>query len=393
MPRLSIVRQQSPNVVLASLVSDGNIAVIPAGIRDRVMQNILLSVDTNAAVAVTLRFADMQGDASGFYGLATDNHGVWLVGTKGSGNSRVYRSLDDGFSWDQAWETGRYDVWSIATDDAGVWVALVRGGAVVGSTTYIYRSADNGATWTLVHTVANSDLRHVCCELSGVYCALSDSKILRSADGGVTWASVYTASGEILEALACERGGSQVFLAVGTSGTVFKVHRSADSGATWSVVYTSGSGFSSVDTIANKYDTNIWVLSVRNGGKSRLYRSADDGATWTLVHTHTTAEDVTTGETAILHYTCCHRIPSGDTDVITVPEAHSEAIIAFVDFRVHWEMESEEAYTLSGASDALILSQLGENGRRAWTRWREVMSRLQNRALGVINPIWRNIGL
>ena len=75
-----------------------------------------------------------------------------------------------------------------------------------------------------------------------------------------------------------------------------------------------------------------------------------------------------------------------------VPEVHLEAIIAFVDFRAHWERESTETYT--GSSSSLILSQLGENGRRAWNRYREIMRSLA--PVGgwtVKNPSWGGLGL
>ena len=61
-------------------------------------------------------------------------------------------------------------------------------------------------------------------------------------------------------------------------------------------------------------------------------------------------------------------------------------------FRAHWEAESDKVY--SAASSSLILSQLGENGRRAWNRWREVMGRLGS--IGgwqKANPAWGEIGL
>ena len=86
------------------------------------------------------------------------------------------------------------------------------------------------------------------------------------------------------------------------------------------------------------------------------------------------AEPVSTGETAVLTYEAVHDAVSDDNDVLTVPEAHMEAIIAFVDFRAYWEAESDKTY--SAASTSLILSQSGENGRRAWNHWREVMGRL-----------------
>ena len=85
------------------------------------------------------------------------------------------------------------------------------------------------------------------------------------------------------------------------------------------------------------------------------------------------AETVATGETAIVTYHGTHAIPTAadDNAQITVPAAHWEALIAFVDFRCHWELETDKAYTISDTT--IALSQLGENGRRAWNRYRELM--------------------
>ena len=104
------------------------------------------------------------------------------------------------------------------------------------------------------------------------------------------------------------------------------------------------------------------------------------------------AEPVTTGETAVLTYEAVHDAVSDDNDVLTVPEAHLEAIIAFVDFRAHWERESTETYT--GSSSSLILSQLGENGRRAWNRYKEILaSQTPVGGWRVENPSWGDWGL
>jgi hypothetical protein len=106
------------------------------------------------------------------------------------------------------------------------------------------------------------------------------------------------------------------------------------------------------------------------------------------------AETVATGETAALEYLGGYPAPNiGDNDaVIAVSEAHLEALIAFVDFRAHWELESDEAVTLTTVS--IILSQLGQEARLAWRRYKEVMDRLQ-----VMTPtpsgrvVWGRIGL
>lgn len=110
------------------------------------------------------------------------------------------------------------------------------------------------------------------------------------------------------------------------------------------------------------------------------------------------ADTVATGETAIVSYLGTHSIPAvGDDDaVITVPDAHLEAITAFVEFRAHWELETGEALTVSSVS--VVLSQLGEEARRAWNRYREVMDRLSwlgwpRPAAGVGVVAWGDIGL
>ena len=108
------------------------------------------------------------------------------------------------------------------------------------------------------------------------------------------------------------------------------------------------------------------------------------------------AETVTTGETALIEYLDSHHVPAvaANTDVITVSDSHWEALIAFVDFRCHWELETDESYNVTPG--ALTLSQLGENGRRAWNRWREVMARLTparpvSSRRGLVD--WSGIGL
>ena len=107
-------------------------------------------------------------------------------------------------------------------------------------------------------------------------------------------------------------------------------------------------------------------------------------------------ERVATGEEAEVEYLHSHHVPAAgaDTDVITVPESHWEGLIAFVDFRCHWEVEADESYSITPGS--LALSQLGENGRRAWNRWKEVMEGLKparpvSSRRGLVN--WSGVGL
>lgn len=88
------------------------------------------------------------------------------------------------------------------------------------------------------------------------------------------------------------------------------------------------------------------------------------------------AETVATGETAIIEYTGTHAIPTaGDEDaIITVPTAHWEALTAFIDFVCHWELETDKAVTVTTVS--IVLGQLGQGARYAWTRYKEIMNAL-----------------
>lgn len=88
------------------------------------------------------------------------------------------------------------------------------------------------------------------------------------------------------------------------------------------------------------------------------------------------AETVTTGEKANIEYLGDHPIPTAADDdaQITVPTSHWEALIAFVDFRAHWELEADLACTVSTVS--IVLAQLGQEARYAWNRYKEVMNAL-----------------
>ena len=144
-----------------------------------------------------------------------------------------------------------------------------------------------------------------------------------------------------------------------------------------------------------------WRDAFANGDEVYALRGVDDSVapeSDAVAGQIVFAETVTTGETAIVSYLGAHTAPTGGDDaaVITVPAAHLEALTAFVEFRAHWELETDEALTVSSVS--VVLSQLGEEARRAWNRYREVMDRLawlgwQRPAAGVSAVAWGDIGL
>jgi hypothetical protein len=106
------------------------------------------------------------------------------------------------------------------------------------------------------------------------------------------------------------------------------------------------------------------------------------------------AQTVATGESANITYYGAHPLPTaGDDDAqITVPVAHWEALLAFVDFRAHWELETDEALSVSTVS--IVLAQLGQEARRAWNRYKETIDRIRT-LTGTPSTLvsWKDIGL
>ena len=89
------------------------------------------------------------------------------------------------------------------------------------------------------------------------------------------------------------------------------------------------------------------------------------------------AETPADGQSAALTCLTTREVPAiGDDDApVDAPGAHLEALIAFCEFRAHWERETAQVATAELVS--VTLAQLGENARRAWNRYREVIDRLR----------------
>ena len=106
------------------------------------------------------------------------------------------------------------------------------------------------------------------------------------------------------------------------------------------------------------------------------------------------AEPVATGDVLQVTVACSWPIPTvgSDADVVLVPAGHLEALIAFVEFRVHWALETDEAINLGNVS--ILLSQLGTEARMAWRRYKEIVERLEAVAPTPSGRVvWGRIGL
>ena len=88
------------------------------------------------------------------------------------------------------------------------------------------------------------------------------------------------------------------------------------------------------------------------------------------------AETVATGESAVIDYLTAHRIAASDTDVVTVPQQHWEALTMYCIYRAYSELEADEAITVDSSNVSIVLAQLSQSARSAWYRYKNVMDRL-----------------
>jgi len=135
-----------------------------------------------------------------------------------------------------------------------------------------------------------------------------------------------------------------------------------------------------------------------SGGDYYALRGASATGTAAQVGQIVLAKMPEAGDTCYVEYLGGHTLPAvgGDTTVITVPAQHTEAITSFVEFCALHELEVDEAAALDATTVAL--SQLGQEARRAWVRYKEIMDRLvwlSTNALQTasVMPAWGDIGL
>ena len=67
-------------------------------------------------------------------------------------------------------------------------------------------------------------------------------------------------------------------------------------------------------------------------------------------------------------------LPETDDEPLDVPETHIEALTAYVDFAALRQMQVAESLATDGSS--ILLGQLSDQARRAWSVYKDVMDQL-----------------
>ena len=200
--------------------------------------------------------------------FAEGSFGTLFAGTEGGG---VFRSYDDGDSWELAIEgipigegTTGFKVHSILVhSNSHIFIGTSKEGR-------IFRSSDNGNNWTQVYNSTNLTQTNLCFTSgsNGVILAVTDaSGILKSTDNGDTWNNPLT-SQTIRQLITCLNGD---IIAATTTG----IFKSTNNGDTWAQ---SNNGLTSTNTYALQKNSAGTVFCT--AGIARVFKSTDNGNNW-----------------------------------------------------------------------------------------------------------------
>lgn len=206
------------------------------------------------------------------YALAIARDGYIFAGTGGSG---VFRSADEGASWN-AVNTGLVlnltSINALAVNEDGQIFAGITTSAYVGSG--VFRSIDNGDNWTLV-TASLPDLGvfALAINAAGHIFAGASRGLFRSMNNGDSWAIVDTST--FVGTLKINPRTGDIFASSQEVGLI----RSQDNGETWT---NAGNGLGNREPadIAFSPDGQIFTGLFGQG----VYRSEDGGENWTQIN-------------------------------------------------------------------------------------------------------------
>lgn len=222
--------------------------------------------------------------------LVAENGSIFAatVATQGIGEGPVYRSTDNGRTWENLFKKGSNGLTS--TLGFGVFQNTKSKAILLGTLDGVFRSTDNGETWRQPAPPPpygwQSSARRFATDGKGrIFAGASiGSKwgvgpILVSDDGGLSWRYVVIDSSHALGVMEmCVAPNGTIFAATtALSPVYYGIYRSTDNGETWRQ---ANNGLSNLDMASVTCDETGAVYA---GSMNGLFRSTDNGESWRKV--------------------------------------------------------------------------------------------------------------
>jgi len=226
--------------------------------------------------------------------IATNDQGDIFVGAGYDvDNGGVYRSLDDGQTWELVLDMYSGAVLSIDINEQGTIYAGTNRGE-----TPLFVSFNNGSDWEeLILPSTDNVVKILCISTDTVYVSqwiAGGAFLLRSADSGATWDTIYT-SDHVSEYVSDIAISSSGVIYISLDGFFFEmggVYRSADNGQTWECAglfnyQVMALGFNQNDDLligvwAGFYNINGGLYVIYNG-ENEIHDLYPGPAVWDLV--------------------------------------------------------------------------------------------------------------
>ena len=219
-------------------------------------------------------------DGRSVWSLAQSPDGTIFAGGLTGANSRIWRSMDNGVTWDTIFIGAGQTMWDFAFDDSNnIYVANFSNG--------LLKSTNNGNDFTLIPSDPNfngKNLQGVACGSNGYVFVTTSTGFFRSTDYGNTFTETALSGLNCLPVVVDVDSTNIVYVGVtSATGTGRGFYRSTDYGVTFSDNLNPGKNGYAIHHSENNYFGFKPIYMATTTAPYYLDRSTDRGLTWTTV--------------------------------------------------------------------------------------------------------------
>lgn len=221
-------------------------------------------------------------DTAELYRFTFDTTGNLYIGT----NKGVYFSEND-----QLWQY-------LGPDDFASYIYINDNNTIYAGMNELYRSFDNGTTWDSIFFYSQGGIMSIYTIGDSIICVGTWGGIFRSADSGQTWDRVLFAyNSEVFKAIVDNSEGVLFAGSTNFSGNYSPggVYRSDDNGETWELI---GLDYYFISAMAVDSEDRIYACARGNyyTGKLAVFKSSDHGVSWEIVYENNPVNTITKNE-------------------------------------------------------------------------------------------------